>query len=613
MSEISLATACTAQAPSYGEKKTWTILQKRGLTELTGYSCRVTKSEFSLFCGAYSHQKYLKSPDIEIPVPISQHECQTAAKNNKYITSYGTVHETAFGAETIFTATEMGVITEGNGNVYCEGEDLKYNNNIINGVLVLTQYRVRIMAEDFVVDNHRVETTSSHLRLPKECAPESGHCTAEGTTYLWEYHRPCPLVKIRAIQLQNEGDYLVDHVNKLLFKEMDKSRFPPECGGNHGLYYYTEYDDLYLTEEKGEFELVTEINVGTYLQSRDEYLSYQFEKKSQSLTHSIQQQLCSTNYQQSTDNTNSIVRVQGDHFGRRMGDIMYVFKCKSKSAEVANLKQCYNRIPIHAENGDLLFVDPVTKVSTQHASVIPCPPESFATAILTREEKWISINPDIKIRPKPSDNTLIKFDEEVHENMAVTGLYTPQEVLDWTREIEWDRFKDTVVEQISSGVCKAESECGYSNIEGQEAYHLSSLAKSFESVTTSPIDLLRKFIEKNLVYVSIFIITKWILDVAITITLIGITLTQEGIKGALTFMYRTFLPSVYRHRKNEERRQRKQYNVVSTQQEMTETSLTNNAIDKLYPGVPGVPNYSRPTGLMLGASAPSNANTTQQN
>ena len=111
MSEISLSTACRTKPQSFGDKKTYTILQKRGLTELTGYSCRVTKSEFSLFCGAYSHQKYIKSPDIEIPVPISEHECQTAAKNNKYITSYGTVHETAFGAETIFTATELGVIT----------------------------------------------------------------------------------------------------------------------------------------------------------------------------------------------------------------------------------------------------------------------------------------------------------------------------------------------------------------------------------------------------------------------------------------------------------------------------------------------------------------------
>ena len=610
MSEISLSTACRTKPQSFGDKKTYTILQKRGLTELTGYSCRVTKSEFSLFCGAYSHQKYIKSPDIEIPVPISEHECQTAAKNNKYITSYGTVHETAFGAETIFTATELGVITEGNGNVYCEGEDLKYNNNIINGVLILTQYKVRITPEDFVVDNHRVETTSTHLRLPKECTPESGHCIAEGTTYLWEYRRPCPLVKIRSIQLQTEGDYLVDHTNKLLFKEMDAARFPPECPGHHGTYYYTEYDKIYLTEESGEFEMVTEINVSTYLQSRDEYLSYQFEKRSQTLSHSIQQQLCSSNYQQGTDNFNSIVRIQGDHFGRRMGDIMYVFKCKAKSAEVASLKQCYNRIPVKVENGDLLFVDPVTRVITQHASVIPCPPESFATSILTREEKWISINPDLKIRSKPSDNTLIKFDEGIHENMAVTGLYTPQEVLDWTREIEWNRFKDTVVEQISSGVCKADSGCQYESIATQDAYHLSSLTRNLQQATSSPIELLRKFVERNLVYVAIFIITKWTLDIAITITLIGITLTREGIKGALTFMYRTFLPEIYRHRKYEERRQRRKYDVVSEQHEMTESDRNNNAISRVYPGIPDVPNYSRPTDHMLGASAPS---TTQQN
>ena len=103
---------------------------------------------------------------------------------------------------------------------------------------------------------------------------------------------------------------MVDHTNKLLFKEMDAARFPPECPGHHGTYYYTEYDKIYLTEESGEFEMVTEINVSTYLQSRDEYLSYQFEKRSQTLSHSIQQQLCSSNYQQGTDNFNSHNRFQ---------------------------------------------------------------------------------------------------------------------------------------------------------------------------------------------------------------------------------------------------------------------------------------------------------------
>ena len=194
--------------------------------------------------------------------------------------------------------------------------------------------------------------------------------------------------------------------------------------------------------------------------------------------------------------------------------------------------------------------------------------------------------------------------------MAVTGLYTPQEVLDWTREIEWNRFKDTVVEQISSGVCKADSGCQYESIATQDAYHLSSLTKNLQQATSSPIELLRKFVERNLVYVAIFIITKWTLDIAITITLIGITLTREGIKGALTFMYRTFLPEIYRHRKYEERRQRRKYDVVSEQHEMTESDRNNNAISRVYPGIPDVPNYSRPTDHMLGASAPG---TTQQN
>ena len=56
-------------------------------------------------------------------------------------------------------------------------------------------------------------------------------------------------------------------------------------------------------------------------------------------------------------------------------------------------------------------------------------------------------------------------------------------------------------------------------------------------------------------------------------------------------------------------RSQRTHDVVSEQHEMTESDRNNNAISRVYPGIPDVPNYSRPTDHMLGASAPS---TTQQ-
>ena len=57
-------------------------------------------------------------------------------------------------------------------------------------------------------------------------------------------------------------------------------------------------------------------------------------------------------------------------------------------------------------------------------------------------------------------------------------------------------------------------------------------------------------------------------------------------------------------RRREERRQRKEYDVANNQQQLAETTFVNNA-KGMYPGVPGVPNYSRPTDpLMQGAANP---------
>ena len=548
-SEISLENACTNEEAIEIKKQTYTVLQKRGVEHLDGYSCSVTISEFEEYCGAFSHMKMIQPPNIEVPEPITPEVCRSLRNHGLYRTKYGTTHRVDYNSETIFTATEKGVVKADGGNIYCKGEELRFNNEIIEGVIIMSQYKVRIVPEVFIIDQQRVETLDEHLKLPRECAPETGSCVADKRTYIWNHKRRCPFVKIRQVRLEKENDYLIDHDQKLLFKKEDKAQLPDPCPPQGSL-YFTEYSELYLTEES-EFDVVDEIDIALFVRARDDYISWQFERKTRQLSETIAQEMCRGKY----DNLGSnIIPITKDHFGRRNGDILYTFNCPEKVAKVASLEQCHSQFPILVED-TVKFVSPTTRILSDHDQPIPCPPINFAMTVKSVEGKWITINPEVKVRAPPAEGSLTDYDQQQHEDMSTGGLYTDQEIKKWENMIQWSTFRESVAEHLAQGVCKT-SECNdqeYENIPGP-GYDLSNLVRESEGL--SPFAVLTKFMDRNLVYIAMIIIAKWTLDMMITTTLIVLTITKDGTVAALNFIYRISLPTVYQHEKLRKRQMR---------------------------------------------------------
>ena len=546
--EINVRSICEESIQKEETKKTYTVLQKRGHQELTGYSCTITKSEFEIYCGSFSHQKLVKPPDIEIPVEVSQQECLSLYNHQRYITSYGTTHEAKLG-ETIFTAGEKGVISEGNGNIYCQGEEMRVGDQIVKQILILSQYRVKVLEEKFILDRNRVEVIGDHLRLPEECTPEKGACSAGGTTYIWKYQQKCPYVKIRQLELdQTENGYLVDHHNKLVFKVEDKARFGPPCpsGGN---LYYTEYSELYLTEES-EFDMVKELDMSVYIRSRDDYLMWQMEQKNSQTMKSLAQETCHGKYKDVRD---EVIPVAGNHFGRRSGDILFIFDCQKRVGKVASLDECYKNIPIMPKGEDKVkFVGAETKiVSDYQEAPIPCPPSAFTTSIYTEEGKWITLSPTIKLRNAPKETSLIKYDSQIHEDMAEGGLFTEEELLQWNDLIMWSTFRDSNKEYLAQGVCKNQ-QCNsqeYAHIPGR-GLDYGMMTKKIDALTNNLWNRFYKFVEKNFVAIAMVIMGYWAIDTLITISLIAATFAKDGAPAALNFCYQIFLPTLYRHQKN---------------------------------------------------------------
>ena len=169
-------------------------------------------------------------PDIEVKKPLSLLECQTLLTTGFWTTSEGTRHQIEMGKEEIIHVSEKGVLHQDSNKIWCEGEDLKMNGNIIPGVIQMVQYRVLVQEEQFIVEKNRLKVLASHTKLPADCKLETGGCIAD-KTFVWKTPEDsCPLERINVGRFsQDLGGWLVDHDNKILFKPTKQSQAPFGC------------------------------------------------------------------------------------------------------------------------------------------------------------------------------------------------------------------------------------------------------------------------------------------------------------------------------------------------------------------------------------------------
>ena len=558
-----------------GEKTTYTILQKRQHDKANGYSCSVQRSTFTIYCGAYSHNKLIQPPAIEVYEELSAHQCNSMVHNGRYISHYGTTHDVDIG-ETIFTASERGIIKAENGNVRCEGESLKINNEIIDGVLILSQYRVNIAKEDFKIDNNMVEVISDHIILPSECTPDKGACNLINKVYLWKWERKCDFVKIKEIQLTNENGFLVDHSNKLLFSKEDHARLGAPCPS--GTLYYTEYSQLYLTDSS-EFEFVKELDISMYIKTRSNYANYISEQRTKQNEIIAKTAECKSKFGQIG---NEIRKVSGNYYSKRTGDLLLIFECQNKTAKVAeNLKECYQQLPIYLDD-ELHFVSD-QNVLIKDGTKTGCANDVFAPSYVTTEGKWITVNPGVKTRSAPATTSVIEYSDTIHEDMSSGGLYTDTEMADWEDMIYWSSFKEATVEHLSQGLCKG-SGCYSKGAMSQSipSYNLDILEKAKEELGLWK--KFKKIVEDHFVIVALLIILKFILSIMLTISLLVYSYMKQGIKGAINFAYQVTLPEIYRINKNINKRKRnEQRERVNYNKEYEQVTIQSS--QELYPSL----------------------------
>ena len=532
VTKIDVKEACLPHEIQEQEKAEYKILQRSREEKVGGFRCQIEKSDFLVYCGSFSHQKLMKTPEIDVNQAIPSQQCWSMVTTQSYRAPGSTqVVDLELGAENVFAMNAHGVLHDDH-NVWCEGEQLRVGETVVEQVLELVQLKITITPEDFIVRGQEVEVVGPHIRLSKQnCGVNQRGCQTSRGTYVWDPPLlSCSLKMVRKVTLETEGEYLVDHEKKLFFQSVEAVTPPLGCPTEK--IYKTLYPDLYLAQD-GDYSAMNpaDIDVTLYTDTRLNYLEYNLEKEAARLSDVVESKACSDRYDQ---RVGRITKVGDGKFGVRTGDAFMVFACPQKTGIIKQSSECWDKVPLVTEDDKPLYVDLVTRVATRHAAPAPCLAH-FPLYVQTKTKGWIQLRDTIVPVDPPEKRHLLESHLE-HQSFSGKGLYTEDEIRAWEVMSSYGTFQDSVVSRISTGVCQSEKgPCASTGGMGSPSYSLSNLVSKVK--TYSPLHSFNEWIIDNAAYISISVLIFWAIQLKIVLVFCFYTLFKDGPLSAMATLY----------------------------------------------------------------------------
>jgi len=528
----------------------FTLLQRTTEFEMSGYSCEVRQSEFTYYCGSFSHSKVATVPTIEISIPLSYRACDQIIATRKSLTQDGgAMYPVEINAETILHLNEQGQLTTKDNAVACRGLSTKVGGELIDNIVKLAQFRIKIQEEKFMVKDQMVEVMSQHERL--KCRPTESGCQTNDRTYIWENKQGrCSLEKIQDIAIQKLGTWVIDENKKILLNITGEVQSPVGCP--IGKILSTEYKDLFLVSKNKEAKFpelrATNLRIDYQIAGAADYLMYAIEKNYKLLKSQFFTDLCQYRVESFTQ---GIFKLE-QHYGLIRGQALFSFDCKNSIANVREEKYCFDKVPVEPSG----FVDPISKLYAKDAARIPCT-TTFPLTVKTTTG-WIQLSPNIKSVPAPEDraNQIV---QPSHEDMSTGGFYTERETIEWEQLINFPVFHEALSRSISSGACESDDTCQTNLEQSGVGYDLRKLQFSNTEWITDPFAKITEWVATYGGYASICVLIGWSFQIIVTLSTLLLAMAREGLHGALAVVCMTCcLPITAWHKikKNRNRRPR---------------------------------------------------------
>ena len=467
---------CNPATERSSSSKKMYLVQPRTVTRLKGFRCRIKESRFRYYCGSFSHLKVAKVPTIQHDVLVSPDWCRLLSTQRHFQPpGSNQLFNVVIDQTTFVQIAAAGELKVGDDRVGCKGETMRTANGLVDDLMELVEYSVLVESEDFVAQGQMVESKSDHLELP--CKLNSGGCETGDGTYIFDYVPTCTLEKIQVFTgTRTMGTYLVDEKKAILLNITGVTIAPQECGSVKLL--STNYPELFAVELADAANWPSlhpaDLHLSVQERVREDYLAYRLERRMQSVQDMLKYSICQKTVSSSEDTPQVLPNGQ---YAYRRGDVLFVLSCVQKRGVIAELTTCHDKIPMDT-NGEV-WVDPITRMRTQHATQLPCS-KKFPITLRVANNTWVAITPTLVPVAAPEQVSLEQDNDINHIDMAVSGPYTEAEQREWEQILEYPAYHQALLKSVTIGSCLETDSCTAGVSDSITRYDLTGLAKIYE-------------------------------------------------------------------------------------------------------------------------------------
>ena len=443
----------------------YAIVQKRSYNKAAGFKCTKRVSRFTFICTSNAlaaHQRLAAIPEIELPQDMARDDCHSLVTDEEYEGPDGARHKVPLGKTTVLRFHEAGREEVSGQTVVCEGEQVKLGNRVIQGVAVLTQVKFHTQAMTFRMDatTATVEVKEDHRILP--CTAFYHFCVTSEGTYLWEEADTTRFQKVRVfsgqLTMEENQEVLISTEQKLRLVLGQTERYEGRD------YRKTKYSNIYVVNGEAEYMDTfpsDHLRLTAWIAARDDYITWSMEQKILQAYQVMADTSCRRRKDLlHTQMATSFSNPHGSHhlhlgenlFGALVGETLYTYQCQTVKVTPREETRCTKELPVVWEEHNY-YLEPVSRLLKKYGNPVPCShlmPNKFRT----EDGRWIAATPELMVTQAPKEVTEIEGNLNLtHVDMSEGGLYTNQQLAEFTKLLEYPRAKALVANSIYREAC----------------------------------------------------------------------------------------------------------------------------------------------------------------
>ena len=417
------------------------ILQRTEMREIVGYECKVKRTIIVNYCGAYSRTKETGESIYKEPIMVPSETCREMAKTGSYVAEQKS-YPVRMNAISMFSFFTHGSITRTDSNIHCNGESLRLSNGkITHNMLRRMQYTVTLRETNLTISGSKVILQSTQTLLGEF---GEGYGQYDTTTVVWNsrMEAECNLMKVARLRMKSVQTNVWYNDDRKIEITTGETFLNTKCDI---MVTKTNLGGVYVASPgqiiNGIRSIDTQnLNPNTHYESQLLYLADKVTGDIKDRYLDSTHYSCNEIYRTPLASTR---RIKNNMYARNLGDATLIFACKEMEVAPVDSPVCHSKLPVRTITGEMLYLDPVTRLLTNDTIVLPCS-IPFLPAYQTTSGKILMYTPSKQtIEPRVSKHMNA-------ENITALkmGIYDPsmmQEFFKLSYIQSWSKHSFSVV------------------------------------------------------------------------------------------------------------------------------------------------------------------------